>query len=159
MIKNYKFISQIPVFRSDLPKPATMAGIKNKKSQRGQNGAKVLFLNMRYKPAKIYPKDLNLDNPKWYVRYSFLNPSTQKFERFKVYEDINRYDGDDKILYATILRDAVNQSLREGFDPFAGQLQVTQVVQAYQEKKVQQQNDKRHYTILHALNLFLVANV
>ena len=45
-------------------------------------------------------KDGDVKN-KWFVYYSFLNPFTAQFERFKVYEDINRCkDPDEKIKYA-----------------------------------------------------------
>lgn len=94
--------------------PATVAGFSFLDSYRGK------FEAMRkYKLATIYRgKD-------WYVQYSFLNPSTGKFKRFKVKENLNRIkDPKEKEAYATLLKDAINLGLKEGYDPFGKKLVV-----------------------------------
>lgn len=66
-----------------------------------------------YKLAEIYR------GQKWYVSYQFRDPSTRKFKRFKVYEDLNRIkDLSEKETYADQLRQAINLNLKEGFSPF-----------------------------------------
>lgn len=55
---------------------------------------------------------------RWFVQYDFRDPSTKKFRRFKVYEDINRKKGEEQENYAILLRDAVNIGLKNGYNPF-----------------------------------------
>lgn len=125
-----------------------------KEINRDQTGTK--FLNMKYTAPKIYPPDFNLDVPKWHVEFRYINPDTGKRERFKVYEDINRQKGQDKVEYAKLLRDAVNMKLMQGFDPIAARNSVKDMVKGYADKKAAlTAADKSHYTILHALNFFI----
>jgi len=64
-----------------------------------------------YKLAEIYRgKD-------WFVFFSYLNPTTQKFKRYKVYENINRHKGSEREQYAQKLKNAVNEALKKGFNP------------------------------------------
>jgi len=44
-----------------------------------------------YNPATLYKGDT-----KWYVLFYYRNPDTDKFQRFRVYEDINRVKGDEQ---------------------------------------------------------------
>lgn len=72
-----------------------------------------------YRPARIRT------GKKWYVEYSYRDPTTFKFHRFKVYENINRIkDLKEREEFARELRDAVNYHLEKGFDPFKEDLKV-----------------------------------
>lgn len=68
--------------------------------------------HVKYKPAKLHSKG------KWFVYYSYLDPVTFKFKRFKVYEDINRIPLSERMDYAKDLVYAVNKCLEYGYDPF-----------------------------------------
>lgn len=86
------------------------------KSHRQKTDNKSLFkkfLPMQYKSPKI---KRNKDGV-WFVEYYFFDPSILKYKRFKVYEDINRFEGDVKEKYAKELRDAVERALIKGFNP------------------------------------------
>lgn len=71
---------------------------------------------MRYRTPKL--KKLR---EKWFVEYYYRHPETLTYKRFKVYEDINRYEGAERIKYANLLRDAVHAALDMGYDPFEEQ--------------------------------------
>ena len=102
---------------------------------------------MQYRPARIYPFDsLRFEQDdllaagkitpeqyqqnvalipqkalaisKWYVYYFYMHPFSGKYERFKVYEDINLFRGDEKIQYAKDLRDATTIALKNGYSPW-----------------------------------------
>jgi len=66
-----------------------------------------------YKPATI-----RRSKDKWYVEYAYRNPGSGKFDRIKVYENINRMKGEDREAYAEQLRKAVDHALKLGFNPF-----------------------------------------
>lgn len=69
---------------------------------------------LKYRKPKIKkPAD-----DKWYIEYYFFNPDTQRWKRFKVYEDINRQESGDRNQYAKDLRAAVLRALEMGFNPF-----------------------------------------
>lgn len=61
---------------------------------------------------------------KWFVEYYYKNPlyllndTAREFERFKVYELINRYEGTAQEEYARDLRDAVELNLQHGYNPY-----------------------------------------
>lgn len=70
--------------------------------------------NLNYKSAKLHDK-----GDKWFVYYSYRHPHTDKFVRFKVYEDINRIKDLNKRRYAAMeLLGAVNDMLKSGHNPF-----------------------------------------
>lgn len=69
--------------------------------------------HLDYKPAKIYR------GKQWFVFYSFRDPETSRFQRFRVYEDINRVPLSERESYAELLKDAVNFGLKNGYNPFA----------------------------------------
>lgn len=180
----HKFLNQNLFLRTINIKPAMVAGFAIKEGIRGQNGAKTLYLNMRYKEAEIYPvdpqvKDLRhklskgeitqeeyvagkaaiwqqaLSVNKWYVRYSYRNPGTGKFERIKVYEDVNRFKGEDKIKYSILLRDAINLQLEQGYNPFAGEIEVKEVISEYKQVLASVPSDRSKYTVMQAFKYFL----
>jgi len=84
-----------------------------------------------YKPAEIHR------GKQWFVYFSYLNQTTQKFKRYKVYENINRYKGDEKEKYAELLKQAVNLALKEGFNPVVPKLGTV-----------------KNWTLIQGLNLF-----
>jgi site-specific recombinase XerD len=94
-------------------------GFTHFRSNGDKTGTKKRFLDPSYLPASIYPKNFDLTIPKWHVEYHFYNPLTRKKERFKVYEDINRFKGVEKIQFALNLKDAVNIALKSGYNPFS----------------------------------------
>lgn len=67
-----------------------------------------------YKKAKIHR------GRKWFVYYSFFHEG--KFHRFKVYEDINRQPLEEREAYAQKLVKAINETLKQGFDPYKEEL-------------------------------------
>jgi integrase len=90
-------------------KSAPEAGFSFIESYGGKKGT---MKYVDYKPAEIYR------GSKWYVQYSYRDPDTGKFKRFKVYEDINRIKGDDQENYAMLLQKAINHGLKTGYNPF-----------------------------------------
>lgn len=92
--------------------PATRAGFSFLRAFGDKTG---IMKYVTYKPAEIYrgPK-------KWFVFYSYRNPTTGKFKRFRVYEDLNRIKGRDKEQYAQLLKKAINHGLKSGYNPFEG---------------------------------------
>lgn len=87
------------------------------KSMRGINYPDINKM-LNYKKAKVYDADGELKK-QWYVYYSFKNPATDKFERFKVFNDINsettkagRYD------LANYYKNIINIWLEEGNSQF-----------------------------------------
>jgi len=79
---------------------------------------KPLTASLSYKGPAIY--DAGGDTTKqWFVYYSFYNPQTEKFQRFKVFRDINshRLKG-DRIEKARAIQQAMKELLEEGFNPF-----------------------------------------
>lgn len=76
----------------------------------------------QYKLAEIYyGKKNGKDITKtWYVYYSFIDPATGKYKVFQEKKGINRVKGlKDRTAEAINLRDAINLSLKEGYNPFA----------------------------------------
>jgi site-specific recombinase XerD len=112
--------------------------------------------SINYTPAKIYPDTLDLSVQKWYVEYRYLNPVTLQKDRFKVYEDINRRSGHDKVAYALLLKDSVNQMLRDGYNPFAAEIEV---IERMKQEKLKAVTDAVHlkpnYTVVQAANYFI----
>lgn len=100
-----------PLLATKKEKPASVAGFRFINAFGDKTGT---MINVKYKPAKIHDK-----GDKWFVYYSYLSPISGKFERFKVYEGINRIiDLKAKKEFALKLKDAVNLALSEGFDPY-----------------------------------------
>lgn len=126
----------------------------------GQTGVapkkhKFLRMNIHYSPAKIYPANLNLNVKKWYVIYRYMNPETFRKEPIKVYEDINRYSGQEKIKYALLLKDSVNAALRDGYSPFAADIKVREEKQhELLQEKITGTTERHNYTIVQAVNYF-----
>jgi integrase len=113
-------------------------------------------MNMLYTSASIYPESLDLAIPKWHIEYHSQNPFTGKKERFKVYEDINRFKGIEKIQFALNLKDAVNIALKSGYNPFDAQLKAVELLKKQDEELKRQSTGARsHYTIPQAFNYFL----
>lgn len=118
---------------------------------------------MMYREAQIYPADLNHDIKKWYVIYFYYNSNTHQFDRFRVYENINRYKGIEKESYARTLRDAVNYALRCGYTPFSEDLVIKNHLAQAREKRVEEKKKaqdssrKENYTVLQAMKYFMDA--
>lgn len=68
-----------------------------------------------YRPAKLSSPDKG----KWFCYFFYRNPQTGKFDRFKVYEGINRVKGrTERLEYAKDLIWAINEHLKLGYNPF-----------------------------------------
>ncbi|WP_129714675.1 tyrosine-type recombinase/integrase [Pedobacter sp. SYP-B3415] len=79
-----------------------------------------MSLRKSYRRAKIYRGRTGSPTEKWHVWYSYRNPITLKFERFKVYEELNYIkDHKEKEEYAKDLVTDTNVMLRMGYTPFA----------------------------------------
>ena len=108
-----------------------------------------------YKWAKIYKGKNGDPAEKWFVYYSFLNPSTAKFERIKVYEDINFLkDADQKNAYANELVDEINKSLKAGYNPFAAEEMTEKKIHEVKARILLEENPKSP-TLLDAFKEFL----
>ncbi|MCX3264832.1 tyrosine-type recombinase/integrase [Pedobacter agri] len=109
----------------------------------------------KYKKAKIYTgKDGSLKN-KWFVYYSFLNPFTASFERFKVYEGINMIkDLKDRTRFANDLVDEINARLIAGYDPFKAELATNKLI-FEKETEILLEESRKTPTLLEGLNTFL----
>lgn len=105
------------------------------KDESGQNPDTVY---MKYKPAKLKGKW-----PNKFVEYYYRHPETDAWQRFKVYEDINRNKSKE---YDQELLIAVNRDLKRGFDPFSQ-------VDIYKPKP---RIETTPYTIQRALHYFLL---
>lgn len=153
----WEFESPLPhtILTNPLPERVLLFS-HNKRDRPGTKRKFVSMEKINYTPAKIYPKTLDLSVKKWHVEYRYLNPFTLKKERFKVYEDINCNSGQEKIAYALLLKDSVNAALRDGYNPFAAELQV---VEKKREEMLQEKassvNKRHNYTIVQAINYFL----
>jgi len=91
--------------------PATIAGFGFIKCYGDKMGTGLKYGH--YKPARLYSK-----GDKWFVFYSYREPSGN-FKRFKVYESLNSIkDPAEKSRYAAVLVKAVNYALDHGFNPF-----------------------------------------
>lgn len=75
-----------------------------------------------YSEPKIYDANKNLA-VRWYVYYSFRNPTTQLLERQDpIYAGVNEYKIlKERITAIKILRDAVSAILKGGFNPFSSE--------------------------------------
>jgi integrase len=93
---------------------------------------------MQYKPAKLKGKW-----PNKFVEYYYRNPETDAWQRFKVYEEINRNKSKQ---YDQDLLDGVNDGLKNGFNPFENRHPFR-----HPKKDVPAQ-----YTIQRALHYFLL---
>ena len=81
-------------------KPATGAGFRFLKT----NPDKTRTEFMQYKPPKIKG-----EYPAKFIEYFYRHPETDKWQRFKVYEDINRYKS---LGYDTLLLKSVSLPCR-----------------------------------------------
>lgn len=104
-------------FESPLPhtrKPAHIAGFRFLTAN-SANSVPSKFVH--YRPPRVVKT-----KTRWYVEYYYRVPQElrlqygdREWERFRVFEDINRYKDDE---YAGKLRDAVERSLERGWSPF-----------------------------------------
>jgi integrase len=116
-------------------KAASSAAFSFIRSYSEQNSEQMKHVD--YRSAKLYK-----GKKVWFVLYSFRNPKTGKFKRFKVFEDINRIrDPFEKNKHGLKLVQAINLALKEGFNPF--------------EKPVQEiKQEPKTWTLGQGLNYF-----
>jgi integrase len=100
-------------------------------------------MRKNYKPAKIYRGKNGDVNEKWFVYYSYINPSTEAYERIKVYEGINEYkDIAEKEKFANDLAKEVNRNLVAGYNPFEVEQIEKSIVQEVTADIFMQENPK-----------------
>ena len=89
------------------------------KSIRGLNNTYIgETMRLNYKKAKIYDGGGDLKK-QWFVYYSFKNPVTGKFERYKVFREINQETTKaERYKLANAYKDGINKALEEGSNPF-----------------------------------------
>lgn len=85
---------------------------------------------------------------KWFVEYYYKNPlylindSAKEFERFKVYELINRYEGQAQEDYARDLRDAVELNLQHGYNPYRQEIILMAEKDNAEKERIESESDK-----------------
>lgn len=108
-----------------------------------------------YKWAKIYRGKNEDPADKRFVYYSYLNPNTAKFERIKVYEDINYLkDAEQKNAYANELVKEINTWLKAGYNPFEADVVTEKKIHAVKAQILLEENPKSP-TLLDAFKEFL----
>lgn len=103
---------------------------------------------MNYKPAKLYDADGNL-SARWFVFYSFKDPSTGKYQRFIHYISKKNHTRQQRYERARILIKDINRKLHQGFNPFIFENKsVTPICETFDHylKIKKRQNRKRTYT-------------
>ncbi|WP_114752277.1 tyrosine-type recombinase/integrase [Pleomorphovibrio marinus] len=76
---------------------------------------------LNYRLPKIYDASGNLSK-QWFVYYSFLNPETKKFQRFRIFQDINSGSTKaERMEKARLVQLAMAELLEDGFNPFEDQ--------------------------------------
>lgn len=83
----------------------------------------------KYKIPKLYSAGDNVSR-RWFVYYSFINPESQKFVRFREYGNINKQkDLKKRHKEAEVLLQAINDLLRRGYNPFDDNSQVVSEIE------------------------------
>lgn len=107
--------------------------------------------------AKLNDYDGNL-NKQWFVYFSCIHPVTNKMNRIRIYEGINKYHNQtDRRKAARKLIYKLNFKLRSGWNYFTSQdKDVIYEDQLSYYKKYVKQVRRADYTVSHFLNKFLV---
>lgn len=102
---------------------------------------------IRYKKPKLYAT-----GTKWYVEYYYLVPEELREQhngklwiRKKVYEEINQRKS---LPYAQLLRDAVEEALKDGYNPFKQE-------QRFLSEEQEEDPREKHWTIQQAVLFFV----
>lgn len=103
-------------FAGSIPAPGTIKSLIVSKLENTTD--KKMTKKQNYKVPGIY--DAGGDTSKqWFVFYSFKDPETGKFKRFKVFQDINSFrNKGERYERAKSVQIAVKELLEEGFSPF-----------------------------------------
>jgi integrase len=131
-------------------------------SFKGQSGDKtgtrkksIKFMIKDYKWAKVYKGKTGSANEKWFIYYSYINPDTGRFERIKIYEDINESkDLKVKEAYAEELIKEVNSWLKNGYNPFETDVDTEKKIDKVKAQLILENNPKSP-TLLDAFKQFL----
>jgi integrase len=83
-----------------------------------------------FKPARLFDADGDL-NERWFVFYSYRDPETGKFHRFKKYLTSRASSRADRYLQARTLIKQINLKLQQGFNPFSDEARSVTVIQAF----------------------------
>lgn len=72
----------------------------------------------QYKEPALYNANGNVKE-RWFVYFSFVNPQTGKYERIKVYQDLNKFKTKgERNKYAAIMIARLTEALENGYNPF-----------------------------------------
>ncbi len=127
--------NRVRISSSALIKPVPVAGfiINN------ENLAKRLPKIFHYRKPKIVSSKNGI-----YIEYYYRIPAdvrkfydNQKWYRFRIREDINRRQGNDKKEYAIYLREQIEESLKKGYNPFG----VEGVIVEQKEKDLEEKDE------------------
>lgn len=83
-----------------------------------------------FKPARLYDADGDLDQ-RWFIYFSFRDPETGKFHRFKKYLDSRRSSRADRYLQARSVIKQYNLKLQQGFNPYSDETRSVTIKQAF----------------------------
>lgn len=131
-------------------------------SEKGQKRDKInLFYQMKLIPYSK-PKIYNTGN-KWHIEYHFDIPEElkslpeyagKKRKRFKVYENLNRLQGEEKEIFAEYLREKEETMLINGYSPFD---KIIQNINDLQEEKTKEET--RSEPLYSVLDTYLKAKI
>lgn len=118
--RHFKERNQNPIFSTEYNRDAHKASFLVKGQKRDKKGTfKMSKIKFKKVEIKRYPD-------KWFVQYYFRVPAelwemydSKEFIRFKVYEGLNYFKGDEKEKFANQLLKDVKEQLEAGFDPFS----------------------------------------
>lgn len=113
------------------------------------------FMRKPYRLAKPYTGKNNDPSEKWFAYYSFINPLTGSYQRFKVYEDINLIkDGKEKIKYLSELIKEINKQLVSGYSPFSEKNTLEFYTKKAEQDKYLEENPATP-SLLEAMSVFM----
>lgn len=103
-------------FAGSIPALGTIKAVKFKHLTLAAD--KKMTNSHKYKLPEIYDAGGDVGK-QWFVFYSFKDPETGKFKRFKVFRDINQSKlKSERTQKARAIKQALTELLIEGFDPF-----------------------------------------
>ena len=109
-------------------------------------------MSLLFKPARLFDGGGDL-NKYWFVHYSYCDPVTNKFKRFKLFGKLNQlHQRKDRLKEAHSLINAINEKLTSGFSPF---LNIETYTDNFLPHKQKDKEKKTDYSIRYYLNKYL----
>lgn len=111
------------------------------------------FMQLKWKRPKIYRGKTGDVKEQWFVYYLFLNPETLKYDRHKVYEDLNTFENlTDKENYASDMVRLIVRALELGFDPYMSRVK-NEILEEKTVETLRKSAEKPY--LIEALKLFM----